>query len=68
MSVAAENASGTMVETTSVGATAIAIAVKLILFLAHHPPIPIGSCNIFAFCSTDIINVMDKRTCAKKKS
>jgi hypothetical protein len=66
MSVAAENASGTMVETTSVGATAIAFAVKLILFLSHHSPSPIGSCNIFAICANDIINVMDRRTCADR--
>ena len=59
MSVAAENASGTMVETTSVGATAIAFAVKLILFLSHHSPSPIGSCNIKD-------DVMDRRTCADK--
>lgn len=36
MSVAAENASGTVVETKRDGATAIAIAVKLTLFLPHH--------------------------------
>ncbi|KAF9676691.1 hypothetical protein SADUNF_Sadunf08G0029300 [Salix dunnii] len=45
MPVAAENASVTMVESTSVGATAI--AAKLILFLSRHSLNPIGSGYIF---------------------
>ncbi|KAJ6350061.1 hypothetical protein OIU78_006281 [Salix suchowensis] len=47
MPVAVENASGTMVESSSAGATAI--AAKLIPFLSHHSLNPIGSCYIFAF-------------------
>ncbi|KAJ6690434.1 hypothetical protein OIU85_006675 [Salix viminalis] len=47
MPVAAENASGTMVESSSAGA--IAIAAKLVPFLSHHSLNPIGSCYIFAF-------------------
>uniref|UniRef100_A0A6N2LP23 Uncharacterized protein n=1 Tax=Salix viminalis TaxID=40686 RepID=A0A6N2LP23_SALVM len=47
MAVAAENASGTMVESTSAGATPI--AAKLVPFLSHHSLNPIGSCYIFAF-------------------
>ena len=36
MSVAAENAFGTVVDIKSGGPTAIAVAVKLTLFLLHH--------------------------------
>lgn len=47
MSIAAENASGTVVDTKRAGVTAIAIAVKLILFLPHHFLSPKG---MFGLC------------------
>lgn len=47
ISVAAENASGKVVETTRDGAMTNAVAVKLVFFLPHHSFRPYSDSDLF---------------------
>lgn len=64
MSVAAEHASGTIVDTQRVGATTIVVAVTFALFFLHHllsQCCLLGSCQIFAFYfSTARLSLVDE--------